>query len=70
MMTALSVFREYSGSQGSVNGLLRKCGSKPSGMSVAFMGEPSGLATDAAIERQMAMKLTAYKVLNGICAGV
>jgi len=51
-----------------VNGLLRKCGSKPCGMSVLICGVP--FHADGAIEADVRASCTAYKVLNGICAGV
>src|SRR5215831_17889916 len=70
MVTDLSVFLEYSGSQGSVNGLLRKCGSKPAGMSAEIweasvsVMRASGVACLSRIERDPKSERTAYKVLN------
>jgi hypothetical protein len=69
-VTDLSVFFEYSGSQGSVNGLLRKCGSKPEGMSAEVWAESISVmrasidACVSRIERDLWFERTAYKVLN------
>jgi hypothetical protein len=46
---------------------LRKCGSKPAGMSVIA---GTRVMMRQRIERELSVNFTAYKVLNGICVDV